>query len=1090
MEMYPLCCLYYRYVSNNRHLLLPMKLIILFITVFVLQAKSGSYAQTVNLALTNVSLETVFKEIKQQTGYRFIYTREELRMGHAVSVHVRGAELKDVLDLCFENQPLYYVLDAPYVIIRVKTVLSKESAEPASAIDVNGVVVNERGEILAGITVQIKGSRITSFTDEQGRFSFKNIAVNDVLQFSSVTTDYFEQQVSGGTMRIVLQTKIGKLDEVHVIAYGSTTQRLNTGNVSRIEQKEIDRQPVTNPLAAMQGRVAGLFVTTQNGLPGGNITVQIRGRGSINSGTEPLYVIDGVPFQSVPMNNSFGTLTTGVTGSISPLNSLNPSDIESIEILKDADATAIYGSRGANGVVLITTKKGKAGKTKVDINVSTGVNRASVLPAMQGLKDYLTMRREGFANDQVQASVQNAPDLLLWDTSKASDWVRYLLGGNASVTDARMSLSGGSAQTNFLLSGFFRKEGSILPGDLNYTKGGAHVFVQHNSSDKKFGVELSSSYSADENHTLASSVFSILTLPPNFPTYDVNGDFNWTGVSDMNPEAALLRKANYETRSLISNVVLRYTLFKGAIFKTSVGYNRTETDQVMIFPKRSINPLYGSESYAYYGRNSNELLVAEPQLEYKYQQGKQHYQFFTGATWQVHQREGSFITGKNYSNEQLLEYAGAAGTVTASNQYSEYKYASVFGRIKYDYAERYLLQLQARRDASSKFGPGRNAGNFWSAAAAWNFSKEAFLKDNPVISYGKLRASYGTNGNDQIQDYQYLSTYRASSSVYQGVTSLSPSRIANSLFGWESSRKFETGLETGFYNNRILFTASYYIQRSSNQLVEYPLPYMSGPFGYYIANLPAVIENKGWEFDGDAQLLKSKQLKWSVQANLSLPQNKLVRYPGLASSSYAYTYAVGEDINVRRGLHYLGADEQTGLPLYEDINKDGQISLPEDYIIMGKTSPVYYGGAGTDLSWKGFELSVFFQFTKQMGTSSVSSAGSMNNQYADVLLRWQKAGDVTTVPRASVNQPTGYSYLLLSDAAFRKAGYVRLKNVSLSYRLPMNVLEKLHLQTVRFYAEGQNLFTWYRMKNIPDPETGYNGIGVLRTIVAGISITL
>ncbi len=1088
MELYAFPFLYYRYRKQNRQTVITMKLLCLLLIATFFKTHAGGFAQTIDLSVDQVSLETVFKEIKKQTGYRFIYMKEQLRATKPVSIHVQKAGLKQVLDLCFYQQPFRYVIEDRYIIVQP---LKEEKIETdkKQLIDIRGRVVDERGDAVSGVTVKIKDTNTATATDADGMFQFKGIEDGSVLLFSGTNVEDYTFRITDNKDLIIrLKTKIGKLDEVQVIAYGSTTQRMNTGNVSKISSSVIERQPVANPVAALQGRAAGVFVTTQNGMPGGNVSVQIRGKGSINAGTDPLYVIDGVPFGSTPLSNGFNVLSTGINGAISPLNSINPSDIESIEILKDADATAIYGSRAANGVVLITTKKGKAGKTRFDVSVYTGFNEVSAFPAMLGLSDYLRLRREGFTNDNVLPTTSNAYDLLVWDTTKGTDWADYILGGRASVTNVQLSVSGGNEQTNFRIGGNYRKEGTVLPGHEVYQRGGAHFVLQHQTSDHKFQVTLKSSYSTDDNNLLASSVFSILTLPPNLPMYDQAGNYNWTGINDVNPAAVLKQTSNSKAKNLLTNLLLQYDFGKGVRFKTSIGYQTIDLDQVMLFPKATINPLIGSESTAHYGDNRNSVFSIEPQLEYTHSFQYSTFSVLTGAAFQNNVREGSLVTGKNYSNENLLAFAGAAGTISATNSYSQYKYASLFSRVHYDYKEKYLLNVNFRRDGSSRFGPGKRFGNFGSVGAAWVFNREVFFKDISFVSYGKLRASFGLTGNDLIPGYQYLSTYGTNGTNYQGVTGLAPTRTANANFGWESNRKFEAALEAGFLKNRILFNLVYYQHRSGNQLIDYPLPYTSGPFGSYLANLPALIENRGWEFDFTTTVIRNEKISLSVTGNISLPKNELLKYPGLASSSFAYTYVIGEDLSIRKTLHFTGINTQTGLPEYEDVNKDGVVSLPGDYVIAGKTSPDYYGGFGTEFRYKQFELSLFFQYSKQFATGSSTIAGTRSNKFAIAMSRWQKPGDITTIGKAAVTVTSAYTNLAQSDAVFYNATYLRFKNISAAYQLPTRIISRLKLQQIRFYLEAQNLFTWRRQGNLYDPETANTGIAPMKTIAAGIQL--
>ncbi len=1078
-----------RFIGNLLKTSVPMKAIILLSIIISILTGTQCYSQTITLSLKNVSLEKAFKEIRKQTSYSFVYTREQINKSNPVNLNIKDASINQALDICFSNQPLTFVIDSKHIIVKDKP-QKTNALLSAIEVDITGKVLNEQNEPMVGATVTVKGFRNATATNENGEFALFSVNEEATLIVTSIGYIAAEVRLNGKTNFLIrLKISISTLDETVLVAYGKTTKRLNTGNVSKVSAEEIGRQPVTNPLAAIQGRVPGAFINTENGMPGGNITVQIRGKGSINAGTDPLYIIDGVPFLSTPLNLTFSTLSTGIGGSTSPLNSINPADIESIEVLKDADATAIYGSRAANGVILITTKKGLSGKTKVDVNFYTGISRLADFPKLLNLQQYLQLRKEGFKNDGVSPTPSNAPDLLTWDTTRSTNWTKYILGGTASNTNAQVSISGGNEYTNFLLSGNFRAEGTILPGNQKYQQSGMHLTLHHFSTNRKFLMDFSSSYSGDNNQLLSSSIFTVLTLPPNVPVYDDNGNYNWVGISSDNPKAVLNKKSKSNTNNTLGSLMLQYQILPNLRFKTSFGYTKIELDQIMTYPKISLNPNFGSSSYAYYGKNKNTTYIVEPQIEYEKKINESAFKFLLGASYQNSIQEGSFIAGSDYNNDDLLEFEGAAGSITATNLYTEYKYASIFGRFQYNYKEEYLVNLNMRKDGSSRFGPGKQYGNFGSVGVAWLFSKESFLSKSKLISYGKIRSSYGLTGNDLIGNYQYLSTYGISGFNYEGITTLAPTRIANSNFGWESNKKFETALEIGIIKDEILITAAWYLNKSGNQLMDYPLPYTSGPFGQYQANLPALVENYGWEFEANIFAKRTKNFSWSILANMSLPKNKLLKYPGLEASSFANSYVVGEDINIKKALHFQGINPQTGLPQYEDINHDGFISAPEDYVIVGKTSPYFYGGFGSNLSYRQFELNIFFQFSRQYIQGSATIPGTRSNKFDVALTRWQRPNDKTNIPKSTVQPSVEYFNLPQSDAAFYNGSYIRFKNLAVSYKLPDRLVKSLKIINCKFYAEAQNLITWRKDANVYDPETGISGIPPLKSIVAGIKIT-
>jgi len=1044
----------------------------------------------ISLTVTNAPLEQVFKEIKKQSGYEFVYTREQLKKSVSVSLAFEGATLSRVLEACFKEQPFSYVMEGKHIVLRER---SEQVAQAPATKEVTGIVRDESGNPLGGVTVTVKSTGNATATDNEGFFSLLNVRESDILLVSAIGYRTEMVAVKGRSrVDIRLSVAVSQMDEALVIAYGTTTRRFSTGSVSKISSKEIESQPVDNLVSAIQGRAPGVFITTLNGLPGGNMKVEIRGRGSIAAGTDPLYIVDGVPFSSTPLNEGFVDFTA-VNGEISPLSTINPLDIESIEVLRDADATAIYGSRGANGVVLITTKKGKTGKTKFDLTISQGFSELAQFPKFLNTDQYLELRREAFKNDGIAPTLSRAPELFLWDPSQYINWGKYMWGKTASRTNIQSSISGGTGGTSFLLSGYYRKEGTILAGSENYASGGGHLSLQHSSANKKFQLQASASYSADNSRLILSSTLATLSLPPNFPLYDSTGNLNWIG-SSTNPVAMINQRSKNTSTSFITNASAQYLVAPGLTLKTSFGFTSTSLDQMGTIPKFTISPSAPqSSNSSTFGTNSHESVLVEPQANYQKVFKGSKLDILFGGSIQRSLRKGSLVKATDFSNEELMESMGAAGSFEYTRSlYSEYKYASVFGRVNFRLRNKYLFTGTVRRDGSSRFGPGNQYGNFGSLGAGWIFTEEPFMKKNlPFFSYGKIRASYGVTGNDQIPDYQYLSAYKTGT-TYQNVPGLSPSIIANALYSWESNRKLEAALELGAIKDRLLFTVTYFRNRSSNQLVGFPLPYLTG-FSSFQANLPALIENTGVELELGAELIKRKAILLSITFNLSRPKNKLVSYPGLEASSYANSFVVGEDINVVKGYRFLGVDPQTGLASYEDVNKDGKISQPQDFIVIGKTTPDYYGGFGQKLDWKSFSLDLFFQFVKQRSRGAEMFPGHSRNQFATVLNRWQKPGDITDVPRASAvaGTPgfTSNANLALSDAFFYDASYIRFKNIALSYALPSRLTSKVHMEKWRVYLNGQNLFTLKKKANLNDPEALQGGIPPLRTLVAGIQIT-
>jgi len=970
--------------------------------------------------------------------------------------------------------------------VALVAIIYSAAAQTPPGQGLSGKITGEDGRPLPGATIRVENTNIAVSSDVDGDFTLFNIPEKGViiasfLGYKSAIVPY--NKSDGQHLSIKLKSNAGTLDEVVIIGYGETSRRFNTGSVSSISAEDIEKQPVTNPLAALQGQAAGVFVQTQNGLPGGNITIQIHGQGSISSGTDPLYIVDGVPFLSSPL---YGTgEANGANGPISPLGILNPSDIASISILKDADETAIYGSRGANGVVLITTKKGVSGKDNLIVDYNQGFNKVSRLNAYLNLQQYLQLREQAFKNDGVTPTSDVAPDLLLWDTTKSTNWQKYFYGGTANVTNLQASLTGGDPNTRYLASFNYHDEGSILPGGEDYKKGGGYINIDHTSTNKKFNTVLSVSYNRDDNHTLYSLTNNAGTLPPDFPVYNPDGSYNWS--IDNNPVASLGQKQNSQTGNINFNDLLKYTIINGFDAKISFGYNNYTLAQVATLPASAQDANYSPIDVAYFANSSSESYIIEPQLAYNKHIQDGVIALLLGGTYQYRENESSDIEGDGVSNPDLLGNLGAANSITnKSNSYSQYKYESLFGRVNYRWREKYILDLNLRRDGSSRFGPGRQFGTFYALGGAWLFSEENFIKDNlHWLSFGKLRSSYGLTGNDQISDYQYLASY-GSGQNYDGISTLTPTRLANPYYGWETTKKLELAMELGFLKDRILFTGSWYRDISSNQLIAYSIPYITG-FSSYQANFPAVVQNTGWEFELHTQPIKGNSFNWQVNFNLTIPSNKLVSFPGIASTSYANTLVVGQDLSVVKGFDFTGVNPQTGLAEFKDLNHDGVISFPADVVVLGKTSPDFFGGLGNTFSFKRLQFDIFLEFVKRDYAGYPPALGtSAANDPAFVLNRWEAPGDITSIPRATIDQNNLADYY---TSVLTNASYIRCKNLSLSYALNPDMLHNWKIAQLKVFIEGENLFV-IANKDLFDPEIGdTGGIPPLKTLTAGLKLT-
>lgn len=1087
-------------------LLTTMKKTCFLLLVMHLAFSYYGYGQKVSISLNNAPLEKAFSEIKKQTGYTFIYTRAQLAKASPITLKLHNTSLKSVLDECFINQPLKYSIDGNYVIVQNRQ--AEVQVEKKITPPISGKVVDQSGSPLANVTITAKRSKTVGISNEKGLFTLQEVAADDVLLITSIGYEQQEIPVNHQSyISITMNQFISELDETMVIAYGTTTRRLSTGNIGKITSDQIESQPVLNPLAAIQGRIPGLIVTQTSGVSGASFNVEIRGRTSLDasiSGNDPLFIIDGVPF--APGNNPFSQITSAAndprrasSGGMSPFAYINPSDIESIEVLKDADATAIYGSRGANGVVLITTKKAKQGSLTVQADISYGQSRVNRFIDMMNTQQYLALRNEAFTNDNVKPTISNAPDLLIWDTAQYTNFQDLLIGGTETSTDARISLSGGSLQTRFGISSAWHRNTSVYPGGFSNTRISNHLSLNHTTKDNKFNIAFQVLYSTGGNNLLSRDLTTYINLPPNLPALkDDSGNLNWSndGFDYTNPLAELLRKYKADNNNLSANSIISYKIIPGLSLKVSGGYNHFRSDESSLHPLASINPAYGTLAFATWAGSQAKSWIVEPQVEYLASINKHKLIVLTGTTWQQQDNSGNHITGRNYTSDLLLSNISAAPQITASNTFKRYRYNAIFSRISYNYYDKYLINLSGRRDISSRFGPGNRVGNFGSLGTAWIFSDENWFNTDKVLSFGKLRMSYGITGNDQVGDYRFLDNWRNVSLTYQGISGLQPAQLYNPDYSWETNRKWETGLDIGLFNDNLFFTSVYFINRSSNRLINYTLPAQTG-FGSVLQNWNATVENAGWEFSVSAKHKTNQKVRWNIDFNVTLPKNKLVSFPGLDMSSYRSSFVEGHSLSVIRALKYQGVDLETGIYQFQDIDSNNVLNTL-DYQVLGQTDPKYYGGMHFGIGIKNWQLDFLVEFRKQLGRNLIATQSNsipgywMDNQPILALDRWPHNSENPLYQRATTQAGTeaynaAVTLLPGSDAAFSDASFIRGKNVAISYRFKLSALSKI---SGKVYIRGQNLFTITNYLGADPENQNLYMLPPLRTIVGGLQLTL
>lgn len=960
------------------------------------------------------------------------------------------------------------------------------------------ISIQDNQPILNAVIKSIPSNKST-IANSNGKFEI-SCAPNDTALF--ITAIGYENKfinLNENYFTIKLSPQYSQLDDAVVMAYGSTTKRLSTGNIGKISAATIAAQPVTNPLLALQGQITGVTVTPASGLPGASIKLEIRGRSSIAQGSEPFYIIDGVPFASG--NSNLNTLPSALTAEpgtgMSPFATITPADIESIEILKDADATAIYGSRGANGVVLITTKKGKAGKTTFNASVTNSYATAKSNIKFLNTQQYINLRKEAFVNDGITPSNSNAPDLLLWDTTQYTNLQKILLGNQATTNQAQFSVAGGNAQTNFLLSGTYTKESTALPGSFNNQRGTLNMNINH-SINKKLTIQAAVNYSTSKNEIANGDMGSFLSLAPSIPSlFDSTGKLNWAqnGVSFNNPMAFLFRLYTANTNNLNSRIQLGFTVNKNWQATLAAGLNTIRVDESSATPIVAQNPLTAPTGTFRMGFSKMQSWIVEPQLTGTYQLGKARLNILLGSTIQQNNNEAANIEARGYTSDDLLYSLAAAPTVSIKqNTLSVYKYAALFARLNYNIYNKYILNLSARRDGSSRFNTNEQFSNFGSVGAAWLISNESFIQKIKSISYAKLRGSFGITGNDQIGDYAYLDNW-GSTQPYLGNPALYPLNLYNPNYQWETNRKLEFALEMGFLNDRLLFNATWFRNQCSNQLVNYRLPAQTG-FYNIVQNLNALIENKGIELELSFKTKTINKLNWSVALNVTFPKNTLISFPGLATSSYATTYRIGHPLSVIYKYNSLGVNPQTGIYEFEDFNKDNAITTA-DYQVVGNTDPKWFGGINNTITHKNWQLLVFCDARSQMGRNylfslynNASVPGFMNNLPTNILNRWQKPGDNATVQKLTAVASTATfragNNFYNSNGVYSDASFFRVRNIMLSYKLPVHIANKFKLNTVTCFMQAQNLFTMSNYIGDPEVQRIYS-VPMPQTITVGIN---
>lgn len=930
------------------------------------------------------------------------------------------------------------------------------------------VIESNSGQSLPGVTVQIKGTTNGTITDINGKFRL-DASPSDTLEVSFIGMQTRLVPVGSQTEFIIeLVEDVQELNEVVVVGFGTSSKKLLSGSVTKVDAEDLKVGANAGLDQALQAKAAGVQVVQNSGTPGAAISVQVRGTNSISGGTQPLYVIDGVPITT----GDFGQVGFEGQG-INALADINPDDIESISILKDASAAAIYGARAGNGVVLITTKSGNKGKTRFSLDTYYGIQSVrkelDLLNSTQFI-EYLNDTQPGLG-EQFDPSIDN-------------DWQDAVLR-EAPIASVNLSASGGSEKTKYYVSGaFFDQEGIVLGTDYQRING--RVNLDQEINDKlSFGIKTGITFSTNNRVPGDQSINGVLpnaiSKPPIYRIRDENGNFLEEGFWD-NPVAVGEEATNIATTFRnISNFNWEYRIIPGLTFKNQWGYDNYQLEERRYEPTTTDR---GAESngIAISATSGVQRITQVSSLNYDFSPiDKLEVSALAGYSFEIERERSNFIRAINFPSDEL-EYIASAGTIEeASSSASDFGINSFFGRAKFIYDQKYIITVNFRRDGSTNFGENFKYGNFPGLSAAWRLGDESFFPESRILSDVKLRVGYGLAGNDQIGSFRFLNTYSAGFNYRQN-PGIVPSRIPNPDLKWEQTAQLNAGIDFGFFEDRLGVQVDYYLNKTSDLLLNRPLPGSTG-FSSVSANVGRM-ENEGLELAVNGLVLDGP-LKWNVNFNISGNRNTVTELfgdqPILDVGRGGNSVIVGQPLGSFFLLKSLGVDPSTGDLVFEDVNNDNQVSEGADRQVVGNPAPDFYGGFTNNLSFKGFDLTVLFQFNygneiyngvRQYAENM--TFGENDNQLTSVLLRWQQPGDIAPVPRINGTFNNDITSHYIEDGSF-----LRLKTVTLGYMLPREISSKAGFSKARVYVTMQNFWLLTAYTGY-DPEVNYAGIDPIR----------
>ena len=1079
---------------------------------------ANAYAQDVTLFQKNATLDVIFKEVKKQTGYSFVYTEMMLQKAKRVTIDLKNASLVQVLDVCFRDQPLEYTILDMMVVVKEKAKPVAEALVTYSPppVIITGKVTSQSGESLNGATVSEKGTNTTVTTKEDGSFNIRVSQKNAVLVVSYI--GYLSKEYTVGSqnnVNIFLVQADSNLGDVVVVGYGTAKRKDLTGSVASVNSVKIKELAVTRLDQALIGKIAGVQVKPVSGEPGAAPQVRIRGVGSISAGSSPLYVIDGFPMTSI--------------------ETINPNDIESIDVLKDASATAIYGSRGSNGVIIVNTKRGKSGKAVMSFDSYVGTQKVSKRPKFLNAHDQAQYFYDGVRNRNLDAGndVSGVPsiwklavppiilDVLSGKNTTDVDKVKEVLQ-NAPLQQYQLGVSGGNENVKYAVSGeYMNQDGIVL--NSNFKRYSVRANIDARVSKRltiKFNVNQSLINKRIVNATGVSTggnnesvLGNAMSLTQFYPLYNPNGSyFIYSGLDAagnyLNPAALALEIKNKQQSSFfLGNMNAEYSITENLKVNILLGGSISNTKSSKFSPLLPVffnNPAYGVD-------NSEQGVnwLSEYTVNYNKTFGKHNLTALGGFTSQKETYSSNYLMSNKYPNNLVPTLSAVSGIITDGSASSgAWSLVSYLGRVNYNFDSKYYMTASIRTDGSSRFGADKKYGLFPSAAVAWRLSDEKFLKNIKPLNELKFRASYGETGNNNIGDYEQYATITYEKYSLNGgpISGYAPQTLPNPGLTWEKQQSVNIGLDVSILDRRINFTVDHFRSTNTNLLLRVNIPDITG-FSTSLQNIGQV-RNAGWEFVLNTVNLRGK-FEWTTDFNITRSKNKVIRLgpSGDPIINGGNITMVGQPIGMFYGWLTDGVfknqAEVTKGPVFSPgtatvshpgdnryVDVSGANGKPDgvinsfDKTIMGTPYADFFYGMNHRFAYRNFSLSVSLQGVHGNSILSVSRRGTFSTRGRFAISSligqnyWrseQDPGDGFS-PRPN-DAPTGNIRGEYSQRWLDEGTYLRINNISLGYTIPERIVEKANIKSLRFYITSNNPFIFTKNGGFnPDVSNGTNAL--------------